>query len=62
MDLHTRLLSSSERKEVYHLHMKQDFPKNELRPLRMIDSLVRSGTYYTFGIFEKEQLCAYAYV
>jgi len=59
--LHARLLTKAERKQVFKQHMIHDFPKNELRPLHMIEALVDKGNYYTYGIFMGEALCAYAY-
>ena len=59
--LHARLLTKAERKQVFKQHMIHDFPKNELRPLHMIEALVEKGNYYTYGIFRNEMLCAYAY-
>lgn len=60
-NLQIKLLDKAERKNIYKQHMKQDFPKNELRPLHGIEALVNQGVYYTYGIFEKDSLIAYAY-
>ena len=60
-NLTVRSLTQEERKTTYKQYMKHDFPKNELRPLHMIESLVEKGDYYTYGIFENERFVAYAY-
>lgn len=60
-NLQIKLLGKTERKNIYKQHMKRDFPKNELRPLHGIEALVNQGVYYTYGIFEKDSLIAYAY-
>ena len=61
-NLTVRSLTQEERKTTYKQYMKHDFPKNELRPLHMIESLVEKGDYYTYGIFENERFVAYAYI
>jgi GNAT superfamily N-acetyltransferase len=60
-DLTVKVLNKEERKKIYKEHMKQDFPKNELRPLHMIETLIDKGNYYTYGVFQNESLVAYAY-
>ena len=60
-ELTVKLINKEERKNTYKKYMKQDFPKNELRPLHMIEALVEKGHYYTYGIFEEEKMIAYAY-
>ncbi len=60
-NLQIKFLDKTERKNIYKQHMKRDFPKNELRPLHGIEALVNQGVYYTYGIFEKDNLIAYAY-
>ena len=60
--LTVRILDKKERKTTYKQYMKQDFPKNELRPLRMIEKMVDDGDYYTYGVFEAEKMIAYAYL
>lgn len=59
--LAVRLLTKDERKNTYKHYMKHDFPKNELRPLHMIEALVDKGNYYTYGVFQEEKMIAYAY-
>jgi len=60
-NLNVRFLNKEERKSTYRQYMQQDFPRNELRPLHMIEALVNKGNYYTYGIFEEEKLIAYTY-
>ena len=60
--LTSQLLTREQVADIYHTHMKQDFPKNELRPLHGIESLVDRGDYYTYGVFEEQVLIAYAYL
>ena len=60
-NLTVKVLNKEERKKIYKEHMKRDFPKNELRPLHMIEALIDKGNYYTYGVFQDEKLVAYAY-
>ncbi len=60
-NLTVRSLTQEERKTTYKQYMKHDFPKNDLRPLHMIEALIDKGNYYTYGIFQKEKMIAYAY-
>lgn len=60
-NLVVRLLTKEERKNTYKQYMKHDFPKNELRPLHMIEALIDKGNYYTYGVFQEEKMIAYAY-
>jgi GNAT superfamily N-acetyltransferase len=41
--------------------MKNDFPKNELKPLARIFYLLDNGQYVCYGIFDEDKLCGYAY-
>jgi len=61
LSLTVKLLNKEERKNTYKYCMKKDFPKNELRPLHMIEALIDKGNYYTYGVFHENQMIAYAY-
>ncbi|MBE5922211.1 MAG: GNAT family N-acetyltransferase [Lachnospiraceae bacterium] len=60
MTLQIRLLSLAEAEKVYKNHVKYDFPRNELRPFAMIKKYVDLGNYHVYGIFEADELRAYA--
>lgn len=62
MELQIRLLSLEETEKIYYTHMKTDFARNELRPFAMIKNLFHKGFYYIYGIFENEELRAYAFL
>ncbi len=57
-----RLLTREEAKNVYNTLMVNDFPKNELKPLDKILLMLDENRYYSFGIYEAEEFCGYAYV
>lgn len=56
-----RKLTRKEICSVYELHMRYDFPKNELKPLSMILEGLDKETYFCFGIFKEDELLGYAY-
>lgn len=47
---------------VYRKYVKADFPPSERRPLTSIRRLRRTGRYDTWGMFEGEELLAYAFL
>ena len=46
--------------ELYHFHMKKDFPESELRPLSNIQRLWEQNKYECYGLYEGEMLLGYA--
>jgi hypothetical protein len=38
--------------EVYHHHIKYDFPDNELKPLFVMKNLAKRDLYLCFGLFD----------
>lgn len=58
--LSTQLLSSAELAEVFHKHMIQDFPADELKPLEALQALQKKGVYRCYGFYDENQLVAYA--
>lgn len=57
-----RELDEKELTAVYETHMRRDFPKDELKPLRAILDMRAQGAYDCLGMFEEDRLCAYAYM
>lgn len=57
-----RLLDAAALRRVYREHMKADFPPAERKPLAMIERQVRTGQYDTLGLFQGEELLAYAFL
>ena len=55
-----RKLTRKEIESVYSLYMKKDFPKDELKPLSMINRSLDKGQYFCYGIFDDDKLCGYA--
>ncbi len=60
--LEIKPLTSCTVTEIYHTHMKNDFPADELKPLANILHLMSKGLYEGFGLFEGSQLKAYAFL
>ena len=55
-------LSGERLRRVYHTYIKRDFPRSERRPLSSIESLCQTGRYDTWGVYEEDELLAYAFV
>ena len=55
-----RKLTRKEIESVYSLYMKKDFPKDELKPLSMINRSLDKGQYFCYGMFDDDKLCGYA--
>lgn len=60
MDL--KQLDSKEIERVYNTHMKIDFPIEELKPLDIIQRLLEKQNYACYGLYEKNELQAYAFL
>jgi hypothetical protein len=60
-ELELRLLTVEQLEEVYHRHMKRDFPAAELKPLSILRRLMDSGCYDPYGVFQGDTLVGYAF-
>lgn len=49
-------------KQIYEKHMVNDFPAAELKPLLVIESLVRQHIYKCFCLYSQGRLAAYAFL
>ncbi len=57
-----RLLTNEQVADIYHNHMKQDFPPAEVKPLLLIQQLIKRGVYKPYGWYdEAENLIAYSF-
>ena len=54
-------LSTEQRQNVYNNYVVNDFHKSEVKPLKLIESLIDKGHYKCYGFYEYEQLLGYAY-
>lgn len=45
---------------LYENHLEHDFPKSELKSLSMLQSYMEQGIYTIYGLYEGEELLAYA--
>lgn len=59
--LRIRRLSTHEVRDVYKQYLKNDFPRNERRPLGNIMSMRRQGQYVCYGVFSENRLAGYAF-
>ena len=58
---HCKSLTREEITDTYNKHLKNDFPKDELKPLSRILFSLDKEQYICYGIFNNETLCGYAY-
>lgn len=58
--LQMKSLSPEEVTTLYHTHMQNDFPADELKPLENILKLLKQDVYECFGLFDENILKAYA--
>lgn len=56
-----RLLSRDEVTEMYLIHMKRDFPPDELKQLSHILEMMERGVYEPYALFREGKLTAYAF-
>lgn len=49
-----------ELRDIYHTHMVQDFPAQELKPLHILEKCLREGTMIPYGLYDGDELAAYA--
>ncbi len=56
-----RMLLLNEIRAVYRERIVDDFPENEIKPLKMIERACTRGEYHCYGGFTGESLAAYAF-
>lgn len=57
-----RRLDRAGLRAVYKKHVKRDFPRAERKPLFAMERLMREGKYDPLGIYEGDELLAYAFL
>ena len=57
-----RLLTARQLRQVYRERVRSDFPPSERRPLASMEHLRAAGVYDTWGMYEGEELLAYAFL
>ena len=57
-----RLLTARQLRQVYRERVRSDFPPSERRPLASMERLRAAGVYDTWGMYEGEELLAYAFL
>lgn len=55
-----RLLNEAELEAVYENHMRDTFPRMELKPLKAMKRMQKDGKYDVWGYYHEETLLAYA--
>lgn len=54
-------LSKEQVAEIYHKHMKLDFPPAELKPLEVLHQLMQQELYQPYGWYDTNGLVAYSF-
>lgn len=54
------ILDQAQITNVYHTHMTEDFPRNELKPLNIIKGMLSKGIYEGLALYHQDELAAYA--
>ncbi|WP_251448980.1 GNAT family N-acetyltransferase [Vermiculatibacterium agrestimuris] len=54
------MLSEEELERLYEVHMRRDFPADELKPLSALLAMMGRGEYEPYGLFQDGELLAYA--
>lgn len=60
--LKIKQLNTDEITTLYHTHMENDFPADELKPLESIINLTKQDVYECLGLFDEDTLKAYAFL
>lgn len=60
--MNLKQLSNEDIEHVYNTHMKVDFPPEELKPVDVIQNLIKQKIYICYGLYMNEELLAYAFL
>lgn len=60
--MNLKKLNNEEIENIYNEHMITDFSEDELKPLEVIQRLIKKGIYICYGFYDGEELSAYAFL
>lgn len=60
--MNIKVLNKEEVRMIYDTHMQMDFPPQEVKPYGKMIQLMEMGRYECLGLYDEEQLCAYAFL
>ncbi|HEX9027354.1 MAG TPA: GNAT family N-acetyltransferase [Clostridium sp.] len=60
--MNLKQLSNEDIGKVYNMHMIVDFPSEELKPIDVIQNLIKRKNYICYGLYNNEELLAYAFL
>ena len=60
--MNLKQLSNEDIGKVYNMHMIVDFPSEELKPIDVIQNLIKRKNYICYGLYNNEELIAYAFL
>ena len=59
--MNLKQLSNEDIENVYNKHMIMDFPSEELKPVDVIQKLIKRKIYRCYGLYDSGELLAYAF-
>lgn len=59
--MYLKELNSTQRRDMYNKCLINDFHKSEVKPLSLIEELIKQGKYKCYGFYEDEDLLGYGY-
>ena len=60
--MNLKQLSNEDIENVYNKHMKMHFPSEELKPIDVIQKLIKRKIYICYGLYNNKELLAYAFI
>lgn len=60
--MNLKQLSNEDIENIYNKHMIIDFPPEELKPIDVIEKLIKRKIYICYGLYKNEELLAYAFL
>ena len=60
--MYLSILSIEQVADIYHEHMKYDFPPDEIKPLQIIVDAINEKRYLCYGIFSDDVIVGYMFI
>ena len=60
--MNLKQLSNKDIENIYNKHMIMDFPSEELKPIDVMQKLIKRKIYICYGLYNNEELLAYAFL
>ena len=60
--MNLKQLSNEDIINIYNIHMIKDFPTEELKPIKVIENIIKRKIYICYGLYDNDELLAYAFL